>query len=142
MYVALNCILFQNMQNPQLAPPSTYVAYSTSSCQQSVGAESNERLCSNTIDSLNDSRNPYSSYALLLPLLSSRVSLLPTNDIPTPQCSNSHTTCMFFVTLQLQRVTYIKLIQLLLLCTTIIILYLPNLPIHLHHSLIQYHRLD
>ncbi|CBK22990.2 uncharacterized protein [Blastocystis hominis] len=70
-----------NMQNPQLAPPSTYVAYSTSSCQQSVGAKSNERLCSNTIDSLNDSRNPYSS-----------VSLLPTNDIPTSQCSNSHST--------------------------------------------------
>lgn len=55
------------MQNPQLAPPSTYVAYGPSSSQQSVGTESNERLYPNNIDSLNDSRNPYYSYSLLLP---------------------------------------------------------------------------
>lgn len=55
------------MQNPQLAPHSTYVAYGPSSSQLSVGTESNERPCPNVVDSLNDSRNPYYSYSLLLP---------------------------------------------------------------------------
>ena len=75
------------------------------------------------------------------PLVNSRVPLLPTNNIPTSQYTDPHMTCMIFVTLQLQWVTYTKLILLLLSCTTIIILYPPNRATNLQPSLIQYHRL-